>query len=361
MCRRLLWPMTCWVAQALCTAIAATADSVPHYAVVDRISGPLSAIGWDYATIDGRGRRLFVATSYRSGGGLTALDLDTQRVSSILEIDKKPHGIVILDDGVAAVADAAENAVLFFDQGSGKLIASVQTGRPRRPDGWHNPDSLLWEPRSGLLVAVNKDSDALSLIDVARHAVVGSIHVRGELEMPGARGDGTVYVNLESKGAIAVVDVPGRKVVRELPLKDCEEPTGLAYDAADSLIVSVCSNGLAKFVDPESGSEQASIAVGKGADAVMYDSVRKIAFIAGGDDATLSVIHVDGRRNIGLAQTLATQPGTRLGAVDLVTGKLYLPTAKPDLAAPPLHLPGLPPIPPAAQGSFEFLVVAPQP
>jgi hypothetical protein len=311
------------------TAIGASTDPVAEYAIVERIPGPSSVAGWDYATIDSRARRLFLATSYRSVGGVSVLDLSSGRVTPSLLVDTTPHGIAVLGNGTAAAADASKNAVLFFDEQTGRIVASVDTGKPPQPDGWHNPDSLLLEPKSELLIAVNGDSGALSLVDVTRHSVVDSIVVGGKLEAAGAAGDGTVYVNVETSGTIAVVDVPARKVIRKLPLKGCEEPTGLEYDAADRMIISVCSNGLAKFVDPDSGSELASIHVGRGADAVMYDAARKVVFIAGGDEGELSIIRVANRRHISIVQTLATQPGTRLGAVDILTGKFYLQTTDP--------------------------------
>jgi hypothetical protein len=97
----------------------------------------------------------------------------------------------------------------------------------------------------------------------------------------------------------------------------------------------------------------ASIAVGRGADAVMFDSVRRRAFVAGADDGTLSVIAVRGGGNIALIQTLRTQAGTRLGAVDVDSGRVYLPSAKFGPPKPPI------PYPTVLPGSFEFLVAAP--
>src|SRR5271168_907072 len=110
-------------------------------------------------------------------------------------------------------------------------------------------------------------------------------------------------------------------------MKNCEEPTGLAYDSTDRLVVSVCSNGMVKFIASESGKEVASVKVGAGADGLVYDSKRNYVFSFGGDDGTLSIIAVNGRKNIALAQTLKTKPGARLGALDPKTGRVYIPSA----------------------------------
>jgi DNA-binding beta-propeller fold protein YncE len=341
---------------------AASSSGTVEYAIAGKISGPASVAAWDYATVDPGTRRLYLATIAvpARASGLTVVELNSEQVTPTFLAAQMPHGFAVLGNGMAALADAATNAVLFFDQGTGKRLASVDTGKPPDPQGWHNPDALLLEPKTGLLIAANKDSHALALIDVRKHSVVSSIDLDGELEFLVADGDGRVYVNIESKNAIGVVDIPGRKVVKRIPLKGCEEPSGAAYDAADRLVISVCGNGVAKFVDPAKALEVASVTVGKGADAVMYDPKRKVVFIAGGDDGKLSVLRVPDRDHIALTQTLKTQPGTRLGAVDPETGRLYLPTSKPDLAAPPLHFPGLPPIQPPLKGSFEIWVVAPR-
>ena len=333
--------------------------SAAQYAILDRIPGPSWVAAWDYAEVGPGARHLYLA-AIGPNSGVIRLDLRSHRVSEWVP-NKMPHGVAFLDNGLAAVADAATNTVMFAEVASGKVVGSVETGKPPQAGGWHNPDSLLIEPKTGLLLAVNKDSGALALIDIKKRILVGTVHVGGSLEGAAARGDGTVYVNVEDKHTIAVVDVPARRVVRELALRNCEDPSGIAYDSHDDLVVSVCANGLAKFVATRTGREVASLSVAHGADDVMYDSRRKVAFIAGGDDGKLSVVRVGGRNDIRVIQTLTTQSGTRLGAIDPMTGKVYLPTARADLAAAPLRFPGLPPIPPAAAGSFELLVVGIRP
>jgi hypothetical protein len=91
----------------------------------------------------------------------------------------------------------------------------------------------------------------------------------------------------------------------------------------------------------------------RGADAVMFDSVRRRAFVAGGEDGTLCVIAVRSNRDIAVVQTLSTQKGTRLGAVDIDSGRVYLPSAKFGPPKPPI------PYPTVLPGTFGFLVAAP--
>jgi hypothetical protein len=85
----------------------------------------------------------------------------------------------------------------------------------------------------------------------------------------------------------------------------------------------------------------------------MFDSKRRRAFVASGDSGTLSVIAVRSALDIALVQTIPTQSGTRLGAVDIDSGRIYLPAAKFGPPKPPSPYPSVVP------GTFEFIVVAP--
>jgi len=208
---------------------------------------------------------------------------------------------------------------------------------------------------TGCLIALNGDSGLLLVVDPKKSRVIGTLALGGHAEFAVANGAGTVYINLNhgEHGEIVAVDVQLRRIVTHIALNGCEEATGLAYDRADKLLLSVCDNGMLEAVDEGTGQAVTSIAVGRGADGVMFDSVRRLAFVASGEDGMLSVIAVRGSRDMALVQTLGTRIGTRLGAVDDETGRVYMPSAKFGAPVPPIPYPAVLP------GTFEFLVAAP--
>ena len=329
-------------------AIAAT-PTPPAYTIVDRIPGTGKA--WDYAIIDEPAAQLYLAQQ-----GVTALDLKTNKITTGLVAGKITHGVAPLGDGRVAVDDSASKTVTVFNGITGEVVATIPTAEYNPVNGMHALDALVLEPRSGLLVAINGESGLLLLIDVKQAKVTGTVSIGGKPEFAVADGRGDLYINVNrgKTNEVVGVDIAARKVVTHMPLKGCEDPTGIAYDQGDDLLISVCDNGVAKFLHREGGHEAASLAVGKGADAVMFDSQRRRAFVPGADDGTLTVIAVESTTDIAVIQTLATQPGTRLGAVDLGSGRLYLPTAKFSKPVPPSPYPSVVP------GSFQVLVVAPQ-
>jgi DNA-binding beta-propeller fold protein YncE len=206
-------------------------------------------------------------------------------------------------------------------------------------------------------VAINGESGLLLLVDVHQAKVLGTVFIGGHPEFAAVNGEGRVYVNVEREetSQIVAVDVASRKVVQKIQLKDCKGPTGLAFDRDNRLLISVCGDGgVTKFIHADSGSEAASIRVGKGADAVIFDPQRHLAFIPSAETGTLSVISVRSAADIAVVQTLTTQKGTRLGAVDTASGRLYLPAAKFGPPVPPSPYPSVLP------GSFEVLVLEPK-
>jgi DNA-binding beta-propeller fold protein YncE len=336
------------VAAAPSNAATATSGS-PGYAIVGHIKAPGADV-WDYAAVDQETRHLYLAQS-----GVLALDLDTG-LSVRFAHAPMIHGVVPIGRGRLAIADSTANAVVLLTSATGRELARIPTGKPPNKTGWRNPDALVLEPASGLLAAVNRDSGTVLLIDLERAVVAGTIHVGGALEFAVADGEGRLFVNIESENALAVLDVAQRKTVKRISLKGCEEPSGLAYDSQDHLLLSVCGNGVLPVVDAESGQQLATVQVGKGADAVLYDTARRVAFVPAGDDGTLTVIAVRGAGDIAVVQTLQTKRGVRLGALDAKTGALYLPSA--EFGGAPVRLPGLRPFPGVTPGTFEFLVVA---
>ena len=311
---------------------------------------PGSGGAWDYAVVDEHSGRLYLAQA-----GVTALDLKTNAITTGLVAGKMTHALATLGDGTLAIDDSQNKVVTIFEGATGKILSTIPTADSNAVSGVHALDAMVLEPKTGLLVAINGESGLVLLIDVKKTSVAGTVSVGGHPEFAAADGAGKVYINVNrgKVSEIVALDIASRKVVKRVPLDGCEEATGLAYDRADKLVISVCGNGILKAFDEGAGRVVASVAVGRGADAVMFDSVRRRAFVAGGEDGILSVIAVRSNLDIAVLQTLSTQKGTRLGAVDIDSGRVYLPSAKFGPPKPPI------PYPTVLPGTFGFLVAAP--
>jgi DNA-binding beta-propeller fold protein YncE len=335
-------------AAALASLATMAAEHAPEYVLSSRIPGAGGA--WDYAIVDPYNSRLYLAQ-----GGVTALDLGNGQLTTALLQGKMTHGVAALGDGSVAVDDAVTKTITLFNGVTGAVLGTIPTAAQNPVNGVHALDALVLEPKTGLLICINGESGLLILADPRHRSVVGTVKLDGKPEYVAVDGTGKAYVNLEKDDAaeIVAVDIPARKVVTHIPLRGCDGPTGIAYDRETDLLMSVCENGIAKFVQAREAREVASLTVSKGADAIMFDSRRHRAFVPGAESGTLSIIAVRSATDIAVIQTLPTQRGTRLGAVDSATGRIYLPAAKLGPPVPPNPYPSVTP------GTFAILVVSP--
>jgi DNA-binding beta-propeller fold protein YncE len=313
--------------------IAAAAHAAPAYQVIDRIAGPDGR--WDYVRVDTAHNRVLVA----HGTSVTAVDLGTKAVTAKLSPGTLLHDAMPVN-GEVLVTDGGAGKAIFTDK-TGAAIATVQAGK--------NPDAATYDARSGLVLVMNHSGGDITLINAKTHAAVGTITVGGDLEAAALDGAGQAFVNVEDRNQIAVVDLAARRVTARWDLTGCDAPTGIAYDAADHMLISAC-DGSTEFVDARSGKVLQNLVTGKGADGVAYDARQKLAFVPSGRGGTLAVIAVSPGKS-AVVQTLTTQVSARTIALDERTGRLYLPSAT---YGPPASPGGRPTLVP---GSFRLIVV----
>ena len=340
-------------AGAAATSNAGVGD---RYAILASLPGPDGM--WDYAAVGSAERRLYLAQTEN----ISILELGGSGSWAQIRVPGATwHGVALLESrGLLLATNGQAHALMIFDARSRETIATVLTDPGPRSAltgtmalfaGLADPDALVADPKSGLVAAVNGGSGEVVFVDVDRRAAVGRAQVGGKLEFAVADGKGSVYVNVQTAHQIAVIDTRDFKVTRRIPMAGCVEPKGLAYDPGTGLLISACDNGIAEFIAAQTGQPLVSLKIGRGADAVMLDGIRHRAFVAAGGDAMLSIFDIKDLKHIALLQTLSTEYGTRLGAVDPQTGLLYLPSGK---LGPPI---APRPWPSVLPGSFHILVV----
>lgn len=321
---------------ALATATAAAPSAAPALAVQGKIAGPDG--GWDYVTFDPAHRRLYVSRS----DGIMAVDVDTGAVTPKLVEAQRTHvALPVLGGDELVITSTTLGGVLIADAKTGAVRASLKTGA--------KPDGALLEPVSGLVWVLDNAGGGVSLIDPKTRTKVGVIPVAGALESAATDGKGRVFINVEDKGEIVVLDAKARKVTAHFKLDSCEEPSGLAYSPADKRLVTVCANGAAKVVQAADGKLVASLPIGPRGDTAVYDPRRKIVYVPTAGDGRLTLISPATAKVVGV---VTTQTGARTQALDPTADVLYLPAAQ---FTPPAQAGGRPV---AVPGSFVVLKVA---
>jgi DNA-binding beta-propeller fold protein YncE len=294
----------------------ALAGTMPSLSVIGTIPGPDG--GWDTASVDADPRRLYIA----HGDTVMTVDLASGKVTPKLVEGKRLHAVLPPADGRALSTNGGDNAATLFEAATGKVIASIATGL--------NPDVAIFDPVSGLVLVMDGKDRDITLIDPKTASSPGGITVGGQLEFAVVDGTGRVFVNVEDKTEIAVVDVAARKVTARYPLTGCAEPSSLALNPATGLLLAACSNQKAVAVQAKDGTIVATLPIGERPEGAIFDAARTLFFIPCGA-GTIAVIG----ENAGIPaviSTITTANGARTAALDSRTGKLYLPTA--DFQAP---------------------------
>jgi gamma-glutamyltranspeptidase / glutathione hydrolase len=302
--------------------------------------------GWDYLTIDSATQRLFISRADRvlvmnlADGNLLATIADTAGV----------HGIALAPDlGRGFTSNGRADTVTVFDLKTLRATGTIAVSG-------HNPDAILYDGVGKRLYTFNGRSKDISVIDPLKGAVISTLPAGGKPEFAATDGAGRIFYNIEDTAQISVLDTSTAKRIATWPLQNCEEPTGLALDAAHQRLFSVCQNGILVVTDAASGRRVAELPIGKGPDAAAFDEERGLIFSSNGEDGTLTMIHEDDPDHYSVIADVATQESARTMALDARTHQIYLVAAR--FGAPPQPSAGQPhPRPPVLDGSFKVLVL----
>src|ERR1700751_847537 len=272
--------------------------------------------GWDALTFDSATRRLFISRQSK----VIVLNVDSEKVVGEIPNTDGVHDIALANEfNKGFTSNGRAGTVSIFDMKTLAVVGSAQAGT--------NPDAIEYDPASKRVFAMNGRSSNSTAIDAATSNVAGTIALAGKLEFAVADRSGHVYVNIEDKSEIWQIDSQKLSVTARWPLAPCQEPSGLAIDAAHRRLFAGCDNKMMAGVDADSGEVIATPAIGEGVDGCGFDPGTGFAFASNGQSATLSVIHEDSPGKFTVVEEVPTQKGARTMTLDPKTHEVYLVTA----------------------------------
>jgi len=291
--------------------------------------------GYDYLAIDEANNRLYVSHAT----AVNVIDLATEKSIGTISGMKGVHGIAIVNKlNRGFISDGKANAAVVFDLKTMKITSTI-------PLTVNGPDAIMYDAFSNRVFSFNGESNNAAVIDPQSLKQVGTIALGGGPEFAVADGHGLIYNNLEDKNSMNVIDAKAMKVLKNFPLNPCGGPTGLALDAKNKRLFTVCrENKGMSVVDESSGKVITTVPIGTGVDAVAYDPATKLIFVSNGDGTT-TIIKQKSADEYAVVQTLKTQVRAKTLALDTKTHKIYLSVA--DMVAGTRN---------AVPGTFKVLV-----
>jgi YVTN family beta-propeller protein len=190
-----------------------------------------------------------------------------------------------------------------------------------------NESNIIAESKSSKKIIISNGHDnSLSIIDPVEDKVLNTIAVGGVPEAAASDDSGKLFVNLEDKNEIVVVDTKTFKVINRYSLFPGEGPTGLVYDKKNRRLFSGCQ-GLLIIMNADNGKIIDKIKIGNGCDGVVFDESNQTIYTSNGE-GNISVIKQENENVYYLLPQILTKKGARTIAIDKSTHLLYLPTAE---------------------------------
>jgi DNA-binding beta-propeller fold protein YncE len=347
-------------------ALAALAVLLP-FAVPARAqeSGPYNVLkiqlvggdgGFDYVTADPDGRNLYVARSGPSGH-IGVFNLDT--LAQVGDIpNTSAHGGAV--DTATGHGFATSKPVTMFDAKTFAVLKKI--------DVEGNPDGYLNDACNHRFYILSHSAPNITVLDDKDGSILGTIDIGGAPEEAATDGHGKIYVDIEDKAAIAVIDANTMKMVNRYDVSSkgggC---AGLALDVKNEILFATCrekSNMI--ILAAADGHIVTDLPIGVGSDGATFNPATMEAFSSQGD-GTLTVVKEDSPTSFRVEQTVATPARAKTLTLDPKTNQIFLitaeygpvPAATTQATPPP---PGAPawmraPRPPMIPHSFQILVV----
>ena len=169
----------------------------------------------------------------------------------------------------------------------------------------------------------------MTVLDAADGSVVGTIDLGAAPEQAATDGRGHIYVDLEDKGQVAVVDANTMSVITRYDLGSPDlTPAGLALDAQNHILFVACRNPATMVIlNADSGKIITTLPIGTGVDGATFNPNTMETFSSQGD-GTLTVIKENGPSNFEVEQTVQTKVGAKTLTLDTKTNRIFLITAE---------------------------------
>jgi DNA-binding beta-propeller fold protein YncE len=318
--------------------------------------------GFDYVTADPDGRNLYVARSGTTGH-IGVFNLDTLAQVGDIPGTSSHGGAVDTESGHGF---ATSSPVTMFDAKTFAIIKKIDV--EGRPDGYLN------DPYNHHFYILSHAAPNITVLDDKDGSILGTIDIGGAPEQAATDGHGKIYVDIEDKAAIAVIDANSMKMVGKYDVSSkgagC---AGLALDAKNNILFAACrENKNMVILSATDGHIITDLPIGNGCDGATFNPATMETFSSQGD-GTLTVIKEDSPTSFSVEQTVATPARAKTLTLDTKTGHIFLITAEfgpvPAAPAQPQNAqpatPGAAPPPPGARGprapmiphSFQILEV----
>jgi DNA-binding beta-propeller fold protein YncE len=284
-------------------------ETAKPYKVVNSTQVPGTG-GIDYVFADSDGRRVYVPR----GNQVLVFDLDTLKsVGSIT--NARARGVAV--DPKSNHGFCSSSPVVMWDTKTLETLKTIPV------EG--GPDGIIFEPLTERIYVFSHRAPNATVIDGKDGSVVGTIDLGGAPEQAASDGKGRLYVDLEDKDKIAVVDVNSLKVVTQYDLSGKGGgPGGLGLDAKNHILFAMCHEpATCVILSADDGKIITTLPIGNGTDGGGFNPATGEAF-SSQRDGTLTIIKENSPTSFEVEQTVQTKQGAKTCTLDSKNNQIVL-------------------------------------
>ncbi len=270
----------------------------------------MGAGGIDYVYADNDGRRLYVPR----GGQILAFDLDTfKSVGAITNTGG--HGVAV--DPRSHHGFSSSGPVSMFDAKTLELIKKI--------DVQGRPDGIFIEPMSERVYVFSHSQPNATVLDPKDGSIAGTIDLGGSPEQAVSDENGHLYVDLEDKDSLAVVDVKTLKVTGRYELNGKGVDPAASVWTRRTAFCSRCATNRrrASCLAPTTAKSSATLPIGNGTDSGGFNPKTMEAF-SSQRDGTLTIIKETSPTSFEVEQTVQTKQGAKTCTLDTKNDRIIL-------------------------------------
>jgi len=297
---------------AASSAAAEPAQAAGPYKVLKNVKVG-GAGGFDYVAADAVNRRLYIA---RSGDTprITVFDLDTLAPKGEMT-GYSAHGAAF--DQRSHHGFATSQPVVMWDTRSLQVIKTIPV------DG--GPDGIMSDDFNHRTYILSHRAPNMTAINAQDGSIAGTIDLGAAPEQTVSDGKGHLFVDLEDKDQVGVVDPKTMAVTARYALGGKGgTPAGLAFDAKNRILFVACRNPATMvMLNADTGDILSAVPIGGPTDGAVFNPKTMEAFSSQGD-GTLSIVKEESPTSFVLEQTLQTQISAKTLTLDSKTGHIFL-------------------------------------
>ena len=289
--------------------------------------------GFDYIYADVDARKLYIPRSGQQNARIDVFNLDTLAPTGSIP-GVNAHGAAT--DTKSGHGFVSSKPVVMFDTKTLEVIKKIDVSG--------NPDGILSDPFNQRIYIFSHSAPNATVINAVDGSIVGTIDLGGAPEQGVTDGQGHIYVDIEDKDSIAVVDAKTMAVTAHYDIAGKGGgPGGLALDVKNSILFASCHNPATMVIlSATDGKILATLPIEGGTDGAGFNPNTMEAFSSAGN-GTVTIIKESSPSSFAVEQIVQTMNGARTMTVDTKNNRVLTMSLEYGPPPPPAAAPATPP------------------